>query len=75
MDHDIPYFAINVPIDECNDCGYTDEMNDICLACGGDHVTHLRRVTGYLSGDYKAAFNLGKQAEVRDRIHHGGYMS
>ena len=22
MDHDIPYFALNVPLDMCNDCGY-----------------------------------------------------
>jgi len=71
MDHDIPYFAINVPVDECQDCGYADEMNDICLECGGHHVTHLRRVTGYLSGDYKSAFNAGKQAEVEDRVKHG----
>ena len=46
MDKDIPYFAINVPVDECQDCGYTDDMNDICITCGGSHVTHLRRVTG-----------------------------
>jgi ribonucleoside-triphosphate reductase len=70
MDKDIPYFAINVPVDECQDCGYSDEMNDICKQCGGSHVTHLRRVTGYLSGDYMSSFNLGKQAEVKDREKH-----
>lgn len=70
MDKDIPYFAINVPVDECQDCGYCDEMNDICLECGGEHVTHLRRVTGYLSGDYVSSFNAGKQAEVKDREKH-----
>ena len=26
MDHDIPYFAINVPNDSCLDCGYTGEL-------------------------------------------------
>lgn len=46
MDKDIPYFAVNVPIDECHDCGYTDEMGDVCPECGGHHVEHLRRVTG-----------------------------
>ena len=46
MDKDIPYFAINVPIDECHDCGYTDEMGDTCPECGSHNVQHLRRVTG-----------------------------
>ena len=46
MDHDIPYFAINVPNDQCQDCGYIDEINNICPVCGGTNITHLRRVTG-----------------------------
>ena len=46
MDKDIPYFAINVPNDTCNDCGYTDEMDDVCPMCGGHNISHLRRVTG-----------------------------
>ena len=71
MDKDIPYFAINVPNDTCLDCGYTDEMNDECLACGSHNIQHLRRVTGYLTGDYKTAFNKGKQAEVEARVKHG----
>jgi ribonucleoside-triphosphate reductase len=60
MDKDIPYFAINVPNDTCLSCGYTDEMNDECVMCGGTNIQHLRRVTGYLTGDYKSAFNQGK---------------
>ena len=71
MDKDIPYFAINVPNDTCLSCGYTDEMNDTCVQCGGTNIQHLRRVTGYLTGDYKSAFNKGKQAEVEDRYRHG----
>ena len=70
MDKDIPYFAINVPNDTCLDCGYTDEMNDECLVCGSHNIQHLRRVTGYLTGDYKTAFNKGKQAEVERRVKH-----
>lgn len=70
MDHDIPYFAINVPNDMCADCGYTGLINDKCPACGGEHIQRLRRVTGYLTGDYKTAFNKGKQAEVEDRYQH-----
>lgn len=30
----------------------------------------LRRVTGYLSGDYKTRFNDGKIAEVQARVKH-----
>ena len=70
MDKDIPYFAVNVPNDTCLDCGYCDEFNDHCPECGSTHIQQLRRVTGYLTGDYKSAFNLGKQDEVRYRIKH-----
>ena len=67
MDHDIPYFALNIPNDLCLDCGYTDEINEKCPMCGESHIQRLRRVTGYLTGDYKSAFNLGKQQEVEMR--------
>lgn len=30
----------------------------------------LRRVTGYLTGDYQTRFNDSKQAEVKDRVKH-----
>ena len=71
MDKDIPYFAINVPNDTCLTCGYTDEFNDACPECGGTEIQQLRRVTGYLTGNYKTAFNVGKQSEVKDRVKHG----
>ena len=74
MDKDIPYFAINVPSDTCLDCGYTDEFNDECPMCHSDHIQQLRRVTGYLTGDYKTAFNWGKQKEVEDRYKHSNKM-
>lgn len=70
MDKDIPYFAINVPNDMCTNCGYTDEINDVCPQCGSDKIQRLRRVTGYLTGDYKTAFNLGKQQETEMRFKH-----
>ena len=72
MDHDIPYFAINVPNDMCVDCGYTDEIGEECPMCGSKNIRRLRRVTGYLTGDYKTAFNLGKQQEVQHRVKHTG---
>lgn len=70
MDKDVPYFAVNVPNDTCMDCGYCDEMNDTCPECGGDHIQRLRRVTGYITADYKTAFNKGKQQEVELRVKH-----
>lgn len=70
MDHDIPYFAVNVPNDMCASCGYTDEIGDECPMCGCGEIRRLRRVTGYLTGDYKEAFNLGKQQEVEMRVKH-----
>lgn len=74
MDHDIPYFAVNVPNDTCLNCGYTDEFNDSCPECGSENIQQLRRVTGYLTGNYKTAFNLGKQDEVSQRVKHVGAM-
>lgn len=72
MDKDIPYFAINVPSDICLDCGYQGRIEDKCPECGSSNVEQLRRVTGYLTGDYKTAFNKGKQAEASDRVKHTG---
>lgn len=70
MDHDIPYFAVNVPNDTCLDCGFTGEFNDKCPICGSFHIQRLRRVTGYLTGNYTTAFNKGKQKEVEARVKH-----
>ena len=72
MDKDIPYFAINVPNDTCLDCGFTGEFNDHCPTCGSENIQQLRRVTGYLTGDYRTAFNAGKVAEAEDRVKHTG---
>jgi ribonucleoside-triphosphate reductase len=72
MEHDVPYFAINVPNDQCVDCGYEGEINGCCPQCGSENIKRLRRVTGYLTGDYKTAFNKGKQMEAEDRVKHTG---
>lgn len=70
MDKDIPYFAINVPNDQCMNCGYCDQMDDVCPMCNSRDIKRLRRVTGYLTNDYKTAFNKGKQQEVELRVKH-----
>lgn len=71
---DIGYFSINHPIDRCPACGYEGVIGDVCPGCEAHenhvHFQRLRRVTGYLTGDYKVRFNAAKQAEVRDRVKH-----
>ena len=74
MDKDIPYFAINVPNDQCMDCGHCGDIVDTCPNCGSSNIKRLRRVTGYLTNDYKTAFNKGKQQEVEMRVKHDGVM-
>lgn len=74
MDKDIPYFAINVPNDQCMDCGHCGDIVDTCPKCGSNNIKRLRRVTGYLTNDYKTAFNKGKQQEVEMRVKHDGVM-
>ena len=69
---DIPYLAFNFPIDSCLDCGYQGEFNDCCPECGSKNIQQLRRVTGYLTTDYRN-FNAGKQAEVEERVKHSEY--
>ena len=70
MEHNIPYDAINLPNDTCNDCGFTGEFNDECPVCHSKNITQLRRVTGYLTSDYKTTFNEGKIDEVEHRVKH-----
>lgn len=71
----IPYLAFNFPIDTCRDCGYSSQINgDVCPVCGSDDIQRLKRVTGYLTTDYRN-FNDGKIAEVEDRVIHENFNS
>ena len=45
-------------------------MGDVCPMCNSRDIKRLRRVTGYLTNDYKTAFNKGKQQEVEMRVKH-----
>ncbi len=74
MDKDIPYFAVNTINDTCLECGYQGELNGKCPKCGSTNIQELRRVTGYLTGDYTTAFNKGKIQETQMRVRHTGYM-
>ena len=52
------------------ECGWTGEIGNECPECGSTDIQRLRRVTGYLTGNYTTAFNYGKQKEVEDRYQH-----
>lgn len=69
MEKDVPYFAINFPIDTCLDCGFSGEIEQNCPVCESTNIERLRRVTGYLTTDY-THFNEGKIKEVEMRYKH-----
>lgn len=73
MEKDIPYFAINLKISQCHNCGERiwDLSLDKCPKCGCQKIDQLGRVTGYLSTTVEH-FNNGKKAEFYDRIDHIG---
>ena len=80
MSKDIPYFALNVKLDQClnEECGYRGLIEKECPICGSKNskgestpVSHLARVTGYLSSEVQF-MNKGKQAEVSERVKHIG---
>lgn len=55
--------------DECSEeCKYSKE----CLG-EGVRFERIRRITGYITGDYISRFNNAKKAEVEDRVTHNRY--
>lgn len=73
MEHDVPYFAINIPLNRCAKCGEPiyDESLDKCPKCGCDEIIRLGRITGYLSTTIEH-FNEGKKQEFSHRVDHIG---
>jgi len=75
LDMDMGYVSVNFNLDRCPRCGYEGIIGNECPKCLAKdnvdvHISRIRRVTGYLNGDYTVRFNPFKQAEVRDRIKH-----
>ena len=60
----VHYLGFNFPKDVCSDCGVTGTF-DKCSACGSRHVTHIRRVSGYL--EIQDFFTKGKMNESKNR--------
>lgn len=58
--------------DSCDNCSKECPHQEECLneqALGeGVKFERLRRITGYISGDYVKSFNDAKKKEVEDRI-------
>lgn len=66
------YYGVNVISATCGECEHMGDF-ETCPKCGSDNVTSVSRVCGYLSfGKIKgdSRYNLGKQAEIRDRVKH-----
>lgn len=60
----VHYLGFNFPQDICNECK-TSGTFDVCPNCGSNHITRIRRVSGYLEvQDY---FTSGKMKESKNR--------
>ena len=73
-DNNIGYGSVNHAADHCDICGYEGPIEEHgCPNCGNmdeNHITRIRRITGYLTGDVKSRWNSYKQAELKDRTKH-----
>ena len=66
---DMGYAAVNFPVDICTACGLNSVIaEDNCPNCGGNNISRVRRITGYLSTLDR--FNDSKLAEVQNREVH-----
>jgi len=69
-DEGIGYGSINHPVDTCLDCGYRGVIYGKCPVCASEHISRMRRITGYLTGSLET-WNSAKRAEEKDRVKHG----
>jgi len=73
MAKDVPYFALNVSLSDCEKCGYSGYVapDAPCPVCGASHeyIADYARITGYLSVKV-SQWNYGKQDERKHRFTH-----
>ena len=67
------YNGVNIVSSSCSDCLHQGDFLEECPKCGNKNITTVTRACGYLSfskikGDTR--YNLGKQAEIRERVKH-----
>jgi ribonucleoside-triphosphate reductase len=68
-DADMGYGAVNFPVDVCCGCGLNGVIQEeTCPKCGGNNISRVRRITGYLSTLDR--FNDSKLAEIQNRQIH-----
>ena len=67
------YYGVNVISATCGGCNHHGDFDETCPVCGSEEITSVSRVCGYLSFGKvkgKSRYNLGKQAEIRERVKH-----
>ena len=68
------YYGINLQLDTCMDCSYSDEFpRQVCPKCGSSKIVSINRVCGYLGYSVvnkNTRFNKGKLSEVKERVDH-----
>lgn len=67
------YNGVNIVSSSCPECSHQGDFLDACPHCGNTDITTVTRACGYLSfskikGDTR--YNVGKQAEIRERVKH-----
>lgn len=67
------YNGVNIVSSSCSNCLHQGDFLDECPKCQNKDITTVTRACGYLSfskikGDTR--YNLGKQAEIRERVKH-----
>ena len=67
------YYGVNIVSSSCPNCEYQGDFLEECPQCLNQDITTVTRACGYLSfskikGDTR--YNLGKQAEIRERVKH-----
>lgn len=60
----VHYLGFNFPKDVCQECGASGTF-DKCPSCGSEHITRIRRVSGYL--EVQEFFTKGKYCESNNR--------
>lgn len=76
--HNVGYFGVNTPSDECFVCGFTgefdcDEQGYFCPSCENrdpDKASVVRRLCGYLGVPMKRPVVSGKAEEIANRVKH-----
>lgn len=65
------YEGVNLAMCYCEDCGYQQVEMDVCPKCGGNKITKIDRMNGYLGFTRvhgETRYNEAKNAEIKDRV-------